>query len=193
MKGEKNGLKFLLDFLPIVLFFIAYNIKIDGIKPIILASFVGGVATALAILTSKLLKIKLEKFALYSNIAFVFFAGLTVIFDNPNFIKAKLSILNGVIGLILFYFYLSKKPLLKAVFQGKIEMEDKNWNILNIRFSLMFFAIAILNFYFWIFESEQAWVNFKTFGVMPFIFIYFFIQFRFILKNGKVLDVDKKN
>lgn len=183
---KQDKIKFLLDFAPIILFFIAYNIKLDFIKPIIFASAVGGVATATSLIIARLLKIKLEKLAFYSNIAFVVFAMLTVAFDNPNFIKAKLTVLNGFLGSLLMFFYLTKKPIIKNLFHGKVLMEDAKWNTLNLRFSVMFFIIAILNFYFWQFRSESSWVNFKTFGVLPFIIFYFFIQFRFILKNGKM-------
>ena len=188
MKEENAILKPLLDFLPIILFFVAYNLKIENIQPIMLASAVGGIATVLVLIISKLKNIKLEKLALYSNIAFILFSALTVIFNNPNFIKAKLTILNGILACLLFYFYLRKKPALKSLFRNKIYLEDEKWNILNLRFSLMFFLISLMNTYFWQFKSEQAWVNFKTFGVLPFIFIYFVIQFKFIVKHGTVLN-----
>lgn len=178
-------IKFLLDFLPLICFFLAYKFAPTGTKPIVFASLVGGGLTIVSLLTAKILKIKLEKLALYSNITFVIFAGLTVFFNNPEFVKAKLSILNGLIGALLVFCYIQKKPVIKHVFQGKIEMLDEKWNTLNLRFSLMFFGIAILNFYFWKFTSEETWVNFKTFGVLPFIIIFFIIQIRFIMKNGK--------
>jgi intracellular septation protein len=188
---DKKFIKFLLDFLPVILFFAAYKIPLEGIKPITLASLVGGTATIIALLTARLLKIQLEKFALYSNIAFVIFAGLTVAFDNPNFIKAKLSILNGALGVFLIYCYFSKKLIIKSLFQGKILMNERCWNLLNLRFAIMFGLISLLNLYFWQFTSESTWVNFKTFGVLPFIFIFFFLQFRFILKNGTVIENNK--
>lgn len=188
MKSKNNNLfKLLLDFLPIVLFFISYKMPPSHIKPIIFASAVGAVATVISFIIAKLNKIKLEKLSFYSNIAFVIFALLTVVFDNPNFIKAKLTILNGILGLLLIFFFITKNPVIKHIFQHKIEMEDAKWNSLNLRFSGMFFLIAILNLYVWKFCSEEIWVNFKTFGVLPFIFVFFVIQFRFILKNGKLL------
>jgi intracellular septation protein len=193
MKKNASSLKFLLDFLPIILFFIAYKFPPLGAKPIIFASMVGGVATVISLFLAKFFKIKLEKISLYSNIAFVIFAGLTVFFDNPDFIKAKLSILNGILGSLLIFFFYTKKPIIKHIFEGKIEMQDSKWNVLNLRFSLMFFLLALLNFYFWKFQSEEMWVNFKTFGAVPFIIIFFVFQIRFIMKNGKIVDVGKND
>lgn len=193
MKKNTSIVKFLLDFLPIILFFIAYKIHPTGTKPIIFASMVGGLATIISLILAKIMAIKLEKVAFYSNIAFVLFAGLTVLFDNPDFVKAKLSILNGALGTILFWFFLKKKPVIKHIFEGKIDMENEKWNILNLRFSFMFLMIAISNFYFWKFQSEEMWVNFKTFGTLPFIMIFFIFQIRFILKNGKMIEKEKNN
>jgi intracellular septation protein len=193
MKKSAPTVKFLLDFLPIILFFIAYKIHPIQIKPIIFASMVGGLATIISLAIAKIMSIKLEKLAFYSNIAFVFFAGLTVLFDNPDFIKAKLTILNGILGAILLWFFLKKKPVIKYIFENKIEMENGKWNTLNLRFSLMFLTIAVFNFYFWKFQSEEMWVNFKTFGTLPFVMTFFIFQIRFILKNGKVVEKEKNN
>ena len=187
LKNASNTIKFVLDFIPLILFFLAYRFSPENMKPTVFASLVLMISTVIAMLISKILQIKLEKMTLYSNIAVILFGGLTVIFDNPDFIKAKLTALNGLFAIMLLIFYFLKKPVIKSIFKGKIEMEDEKWNILNLRFAIMFFLIAILNFYFWKFTSENAWVNFKTFGVLPFIIIFFGFQIKFILKYGKSL------
>jgi intracellular septation protein len=186
---NKNAMKFLLDFAPIVLFFVAYKFNPPTFKPIIFATLVGGFCVFLAMIFSFILRIKMEKFALYSNIAFLIFSALTVFFDNPEFIKAKLTIINLLFALMMMFFYVKKKPIISLMFQGKIQMSEDNWNKLNFRFAVMFFLIAIFNFYFWKFQTEEVWVNFKTFGVLPFMLLFFLFQMGFIMKNGKMENV----
>jgi intracellular septation protein len=182
--SHKQILKFILDFLPLILFFLSYKVSPPGLKPAVFASLVLTIATAISMLISKLAKIKLEKFAIYSNLGVIVFGMLTVFFDNPVFIKAKLSIINFIFGVLLLFFYLKRKPIIKNLFKDKIEMDDEKWNILNLRFALMFFCVAALNIYFWHFTAENTWVNFKTFGVLPFTIIFMIFQMRFIIKNG---------
>ena len=129
-KNASNTIKFVLDFIPLILFFLAYRFSPENMKPTVFASLVLMISTVISMLISKILQIKLEKMTLYSNIAVILFGGLTVIFDNPDFIKAKLTALNGLFAIILLIFYFLKKPVIKSIFKGKIEMEDDKWNIL---------------------------------------------------------------
>lgn len=184
-EDTKKKVKLLLDFAPVILFFVAFKKPLFGLQPLIFASIVLTVFTVIALLISYILKIKPDKLALYTNIGVIVFGILTIYFNNPEFIKAKLTIINSIFAFIMLYCYYTKKPIIKSMFAGKIEMEDNYWNALNLRFGLMFVVISILNLYFWKLTSDAVWVNFKTFGVLPIMIAFFAFQVRFILKFSK--------
>lgn len=188
MSGSYKGvIKVFLDFIPVVLFFVSYKFSQNWFKPVVFASLVLTIATVVSMIISKILRIKLDKFAFYTNLVVVLFGILTVVFDNPNFIKAKLTIINLILSGLMMSFFFLKKPVIKTLFKDKIEMDDAKWNILNLRFAVAFLLIAVLNFYFWHFTEEVTWVNFKTFGVLPIMILFIGLQMRFIMKNGKSL------
>jgi len=51
-------------------------------------------------------------------------------------------------------------------------MTDQGWNILNRRWVYFFIMIAILNEIVWRTQSEEFWVNFKVWGILPITFIF---------------------
>lgn len=181
----KKYLKPIIDFIPLLAFFLAFKFAPENSNDVIFATGILVLFTILGMILLKILKIKIEKINLYSNIAVIFFGGLTMFFEDPLFIKAKLTLLNIVLCGVMTFLYITKKTVIKSLFQGKIEMPESKWNVLNLRFALMFLLIAFLNLYFVYFTSDATWVKFKTFGVLPFIICYFALQVRFILKNAK--------
>jgi len=177
-----------LSFIPIFIFFIAYkfaNKIAPNHEPIIVATFFLVVVTLFTMLYSFITKKKQDKLNLYSNIAIIFFGGLTVFFHNPNFIKIKITLINLVFGGLLVYNYFSSNPPIKKMFEGKFDMENSAWKILSLRLAIMFFAIAIGNEVVYRNFSEIIWVKYKVFGVTTITMLYFLLQVRFIMKNMK--------
>jgi len=87
----------------------------------------------------------------------------------------------GVLGGVLF-----KKNVLKMMLGEAFELADKAWNTLAIRWGLFFFVLAAINEVVWRTQTEQFWVNFKFFGLVPLTFIFTMSQIPFIMKHGKV-------
>ncbi len=177
-----------LSFIPIFIFFIAYKFAKNiapNHEPIIVATFFLVVVTVFTMLYSFITKKKQDKLNLYSNIAIIFFGGLTVFFHNPAFIKIKITLINLVFGGLLVYNYFSSNPPIKKMFEGKFDMENSAWKILSLRLAIMFFAIAIGNEVVYRNFSEIIWVKYKVFGVTTITMLYFLSQVRFIMKNMK--------
>src|SRR6185312_6363225 len=84
------------DFVPVLLFFIAF--KWYGIYA---ATIVGIVATALQVVITTLWKKKIDKKQLMTLFVFVVFGGMTLYFHNPIFVKWKPSIIFWIFGIVL--------------------------------------------------------------------------------------------
>ena len=177
---NKSFAKFVTDFGPLMVFFFFYynsdkNLKV-AIPPFI-------VATLIALVFVWFLEKKIPMVPLIGGILISLFGGLTIYFDNPIFIYIKPTIINILFGFtLLFGKYFTKEPLLKKFLGKSIILAEEGWNILNKRWIFFFFALAIINEMVWRTQSEEFWVNFKVWGMIPITFIFTAFQIPLINK-----------
>jgi len=178
---NKSFVKFITDFGPLVIFFFFYynndkNLKI-AIPPFIFATLV-------ALISVWLLEKKIPMIPLISGILISLFGGLTIYFDNPVFLYIKPTIINILFGLaLLFGKYFTNEPVLKKIMGKSISLSDIGWELLNKRWMLFFFALALTNECVWRTQSEEFWVNFKVWGILPITFIFTVFQISLITKH----------
>ena len=162
---NKSLLKFLTDFGPLLVFFFFYY---NNDKSLIVAIPPFIVATILALAIVWFLEKKIPMVPLIGGILITFFGLLTIYFKKPIFIYIKPTIINILFGLaLLFGRYFTKEPLLKKILGKSIMLSDEGWNLLSKRWIFFFFAVAILNELVWRTQSEEFWVNFKVWGLLP--------------------------
>ena len=61
-------------------------------------------------------------------------------------------------------------------------LTEDGWKILNNRWMYFFFTLALLNEIVWRTQSEEFWVNFKVWGLLPITFIFTAFQVGLINK-----------
>ena len=177
---NKSFIKFVTDIGPLVIFFFFYynndkNLKI-AIPPLI-------VATIIAVLIIWILEKKIPMVPLLGGIFISLFGGLTIYFDNPIFIYVKPTIINILFGLaLLFGKFFTNEPILKKILGKSLLLTDEGWKILNLRWVYFFFALALLNEIIWRTQSEEFWVNFKVWGILPLTIIFTGFQISIINK-----------
>ena len=178
------GLKFALEMGPLVLFFLA-NWKY-GIFPAT-GVLMAGVVVALA--ASWALTKHLPVMPVVTAIAVLVFGGLTFFFDNELFIKVKPTIVNSLFGAILLGALAFGKPLLPLVLDSVLQLTDKGWRALTLRWGVFFFVLAAINEIVWRTQTTDFWVSFKVFGIMPLTLIFALAQVPLILKH-EIKDED---
>ena len=167
---NKSFIKFVTDFGPLMVFFFYYydsdkNLKI-AIPPFI-------IATLVALTVIWLIEKKIPMIPLIGGILISLFGGLTIYFDNPVFIYIKPTIINILFGLaLLFGKNFTNEPILKKILGKSLLLSNEGWEILNKRWVFFFFALAILNEIVWRTQSEEFWVNFKVWGMLPITIIF---------------------
>ena len=177
---NKSLLKFITDFGPLLIFFVVYsksgkNLS-TAIPPLI-------IATIVAVLVSYIVERKIPYIPLIGGIIISFFGGLTLYFNNPVFLYIKPTIINVFFGLALvFGRFFTKEPILKKMLGKSISLSNEGWETLTIRWTLFFFALALLNEYVWRTQTEEFWVNFKVWGILPITFIFTVFQMFLINK-----------
>ena len=174
----KSISKLLINIGPLAVFFIFYKINgdlIDAILPLM-------VATIIAILASYILEKKIPIMPTFGAGVLLIFGGLTLLFDNKIFIFMKPTIINFIFAAILYGGIILKKPLLKYLLGSALKLEEEGWNTLTHRWIAFFVALAILNEIVWRTMSEDLWVNFKVFGILPITIIFTMTQIPLIKK-----------
>lgn len=161
-------MKQLLDFLPLVIFFVFYKLY-----DIYIASGALVVATGAALVISWVLWRKIEKMALFTFVLVAIFGSLTIIFHNANFIKWKVTIIYTFFAfLLLISQFAMKKNLIQSILGKELKLPDVAWGRLNIAWALFFLICGLLNIYvaFWL--PQATWVNFKVFWLTGLTLLY---------------------
>ncbi|CBA31332.1 septation protein A [Cronobacter turicensis] len=154
-------MKQLLDFLPLIVFFVFYKLH-----DIFWATGALIVATALAVIFSWYKYRKVEKMTLVTFVLVAVFGGLTIYFHNAEFIKWKVTIIYALFaGALLIGQWVMKKPLIQSMLGKEITLPPHAWSRLNIAWALFFIFCGLLNIYvaFWL--PEAVWMNFKVFAI----------------------------
>ena len=171
-------LKIISDFGPLLIFFIFYKKygMIEAILPLI-------IATVISIIIMYYFEKKISTMPIIGAVLVSVFGGLTIYFDNKVFFYMKPTIINMLFALILIYgkFFL-KKSLLQLLLENSIKLKDEGWKILTDRWIYFFVFLAFLNEMVWRTQSEEIWVQFKVFGILPITFIFTIFQIRIIEK-----------
>jgi intracellular septation protein len=175
---NKSTLKFIADFGPLLIFFIYYKKfgMTEAILPLIIATIV---ATGILYFVEK----KIPKVPIISAVIVSLFGGLTLYFDNKIFFYMKPTIVNLLFASVLFCGSLFlKKNLLKSLLESSIQLEERGWELLNKRWVIFFIFLAFLNEIVWRTQTEDFWVKFKVFGIIPITFIFMMFQINLIKK-----------
>ena len=177
---NKSFIKFITDFGPLLVFFSFYY-KSEKDLTVAIPPFI--VATLIALIVVWFLEKKIPMVPLLGGIFITLFGGLTIYFDNPIFIYVKPTIINILFGItLLFGKFFSNEPILKKMLGKSIQLTDEGWKILNLRWVYFFFALALLNEIIWRTQSEEFWVNFKVWGILPLTIIFTAFQISIINK-----------
>lgn len=172
-------MKFLYDFFPIVLFFIAY--KLYGMY---VATAVIIVASLLQVGFSWFRHRKVEKMHLITLVIVLVFGGLTLILQDPVFIKWKPTVVNWLFATaFLGSQFIGAKTLVERMMSTQIDLPSPVWRRLNLTWVVFFVVSGAANIYVAYNFSEDTWVNFKLFGVLGLTIAFIIVQAFYISRH----------
>jgi intracellular septation protein len=209
-------MKFLFDLFPVILFFIVFKVgeshqgaahdialqTMSGLvaggqvtaaqSPIMLATAVGIVATALQIGYLLLRGRKVDGMLWLSLAVIAIMGGATIYFHDETFIKWKPTILYWAFALALFIAQvLFKNNLMRKVMEANIQLPKEIWDRVGYAWMAFLAAMGALNLFvaFVVFKADTgAWVSFKLFGFTAIFFVFIFVQMLFLSKHIKEED-----
>jgi intracellular septation protein len=175
-----SRLKTLLDFLPLIVFFVIY--KWLGMLPAT-AALIAVTVVVLVILFT--LERKIALVPLVVAIVVSISGGLTLWFNDDTFLKMKPTVVNLFFAAVLFTGCMRGKGWLSYIMGSALSLTDRGWWLLSLRFGCFFAAMAVLNEIVWRNVPTEWWVDFKVFGLMALTFLFMATQIGFIQKFQK--------
>jgi intracellular septation protein len=194
-------MKLLLDFLPIILFFVAFKyaeankawaaafasqhlggIVAGGVvgpeeAPMLLATVVVVIATLALVAYLKARGMKVDLMLWVSLALVVVLGSLTVWFHSKTFIMWKPTALYWAMGTALLVSQLAfGKNLLQALLGAQLKLPAQIWQRLNVAWVVFFAAMGVLNLWVAYNFSDAAWVNFKLFGALGLMLVFTIAQ-----------------
>lgn len=154
--------KALFDFFPVIIFFIffkVYNIFV-ATGALMVASVI-----QIGYLYAKYRKVEVKH--IVTLVLVLVFGGATIYFHDARLIQWKVSVINWLFGGVLLFSQLfMKKNVIEYFLASDVELPKRAWKILNLSWTIFFLALGFINLYVMFYFSEDAWVNFKTFGLL---------------------------
>lgn len=154
---------------PLVLFFVVFSKW--GIYA---ATGVFMVTSVLSLAYAWVTEHRIPPMPLVTAVIVLVLGGLTLWLHNDTFIKLKLTLINGLFGLVLAVGLVLRKPLVKHLFGDALQLADEGWRRMTWLWMAYFFFVAGLNEAVWRNTSLENWVRFKTFAlpILSLLFLF---------------------
>lgn len=168
----------LLEFFPILLFFIAFKLY-----DIYVATGVVIVATIVQVAYTWFRHRKVETMQWITLGLIVVMGGATILLHDEQFIKWKLSIIEWLFGAAFFGSqFIGKKPFIERIMSKSLTLPAEIWRRLNMMWGIFFTSIGFVNMYVMFHYNTDQWVTFKTFGVPGLMIVFILLQMVFLYK-----------
>ena len=168
----------LLELLPLVLFFGAYQMNGDILTVggwsytfdgIFSATAVLMISTALTWLVSSLLGKRNDKRLMWMTLAVLLFGAATLILRDQRFIQWKPTVFNWVLAtLFLGSQFIGKSTVLERLLGGQLTLPRLIWTRLNVLWISNFTLVGALNLIVAYRFEEAVWVSYKLYSSIGF-------------------------
>ncbi len=200
-KPKAGYLNLLVDYGPIIVFFAVYRIYspdnhngLAELATVVRATASFMVAAIVALIVSKWKLGRVSPMLWLSTAMIVVFGGLTIVFQNADFIQIKPTLIYVLCGLALLIGAWRGKALLKILLDAAFEgLDDAGWLKLSWRWGVFFLALAALNevlrhIYNQANGGLETWIGMKLWVFLPLTFLFTFTQLPMLLRHGLASD-----
>jgi intracellular septation protein len=115
------------------------------------------------------------------------FGGASLLLRDPQILKMKMSIVDGILGAVLIGGVVMGKNPLKYLLHATFSLPDKAWTQLAIRYGFFWWACAIANEVVRRNFSDQVWVLFRG-GTLVAGLVFALAQTPFLIKHNALAE-----
>ena len=180
-------MKFLFDFLPLLVFFGAY-----AAFGIYAATGAAMVATTAQVVWSWARHRKVDRLLWVNFFAVMVFGSLTLVFQDKQFIMMKPTIVYWIMGGGLFVsqtFF--RKNAIRLMMESQFDAPERLWNRWNAAWAVFFVALGFVNLFVARNFSEAVWVDFKVFGALLLTFVLVIAQVWTLMPYAKQKEAEE--
>jgi intracellular septation protein len=187
-KTKSSWLNLLVDYGPLLVFFIAYRWSkpdegggIGEVVAVTKSTVIFMIATVIALVVSKWRLGKVSPMLWLSSVLIVGFGSLTVWLNDPFYIQVKPTVIYLFFAAVLFGGLLRGKAMLKYLLQSAFDgLSDEGWRKLSRNWAIWFVALAVASQVL----SFDGWLQAKLWGVSIASFAFTFAQIPMLLRHG---------
>lgn len=171
-------MKQLLELLPLVMFFGAYQMDGDTLAVggwshtfdgIFSATAVLMISTALTWLVASLLEKRNDKRLMWMTLAVLLFGAATLILRDQRFIQWKPTVFNWVLAAVfLGSQFVGERTVLERVLGSQLSLPRRIWTRLNVLWIGNFALVGALNLFVAYRFEEAVWVSYKLYSSIGF-------------------------
>jgi intracellular septation protein len=185
-------MRLLVDFGPLVVFFITYKFTGAGLHGVLVATGAFMAAILISMVAALISFRRITPMLWLSTVLILSFGAITLYLRDPKFIQMKPTIYYVLLAGMLFAGLLRGKPLLRwlfgPVFPG---LTEEGWLKLSRNWALFFVALAIANEVLRAMVDFDTWLTLKVWGVTLISFIFAGANMPMLLRHG--LDPETKD
>ena len=149
-----------------------------------LATWVIVVASLIALAASLIAERRIRPIPAITSALAVVFGGGSLLLHDPQIIKMKMTIVDGLLGAALFVGLALNKNPLKMALGGTFQLSDGAWRTLAIRYGLFWWICAIANEVVRRTQSDHTWVIFRG-AALGVAVVFALAQTPFLMKHNR--------
>lgn len=198
-KPKAGWLNLVVDYGPVVLFFLAYKHfspsdredAVGEVLAVIKGTGTFMIAAVIALVVSKWKLKHISPMLWLSTALIVFFGAVTILLHDPFYIQIKPTAIYLIFGLSLLIGVARGKALLKTLLAAAFDgLDDDGWRILSRNWGLFFLFLAALNEGFRHYLSFGGWLQSKLYVFLPLSFVFTFAHMPMLLRHGMGADAE---
>ena len=193
-------MKQILEFLPIVLFFGAYQMDGETLTVGAWSHTFDGIFSATAVLMIAIIGVWLvmlaitqrnDKRLMWMMVAVVVFGTATLVLRDQRFIHWKPTVFNWVMAALFFGSqFVSEKTLLERLLGQQLVLSEVIWKRLNALWVTNFIVVGALNLYVASQYAEALWVSYKLYSSIGFMVLMILLTLMIVAPHLKSEDQD---
>jgi intracellular septation protein len=193
-------MKQILEFLPIVLFFGAYQMDGETLTVGAWSHTFDGLFSATAVLMIATIAVWLimlaitrrnDKRLMWMMVAVVVFGTATLVLRDQRFIQWKPTVFNWVMAVLFFGSqFVGKKTLLERLLSQQLVLNEVIWKRLNALWVTNFVTVGALNLYVAYQYEEAFWVSYKLYSSIGFILLMMLLTVMIVAPHLRSEDQD---
>ncbi|MEO7655257.1 MAG: inner membrane-spanning protein YciB [Sphingomicrobium sp.] len=182
----------LLDYGPLLVFFIAYKMAGSGLQGSLVATVAFMVAVSISIVVGLVVIKRVSPMVWVSTVLILSFGAITLYLRDPKFIQMKPTAIYLGFAALLGIGLLRGKPLLKWLFGPAFPgLSQVGWLKLSRNWAVFFAVLAIANEIMRATLTFDTWLTLKVWGITVVSVVFALANMPMLLRHG--LDPERKS